>query len=162
MEGWQWQGLPSVWEERQQIPVMGFGTTADSVTDPMFSWRMLCSVHSSPSLTQPLFCIGDLSWAFSLEHAATDDAGTWPRHQFLPHGHLKPLVLCVGNCNNPSDIFPPCFLSRTVLDGFLKHTSFLHLRKNTYISNLPCTIKADFFYTENISRAEISCVFMEI
>lgn len=108
-----WEAAPLTW----------FGIITDRVIDPTFSWRML-----PPSLTQPLFCTDDLSWVFFL-CKESDGAGKWPRHQLLLHGHLKPLVPCLGNCNSPSDIFPSCFFSRTVLNGFLKHTGFLHLRK---------------------------------
>lgn len=45
---------------------------------------LLCA-QLSPSLTQPLFCIDDISWAFFLckQHAVSDDAGKCPRHQFF-------------------------------------------------------------------------------
>lgn len=112
--------------------LMGFSTISDRVTDPMFLWRILCSVHSSlPASLSLSFALMTFHGLFSFANnmQSVTMLASVPDINFLPHGHLKPLVLCLGNCNNLSDIFPPCFLSRTVLNGFLKHTSFLHLRK---------------------------------
>lgn len=108
-------------------------------------WSLLCA-QLSLSLTQALFCIDDLSWAFSfaknVQPVTVLASGPDINFYFMATWNLLCCAWEIAIAPLTS-FFLASFPGLSWM-GFL-YTQASYILEKTYVSNLPCTIKADGF-----------------